>query len=56
MPGPLSDPVRICLVGVSNFAQSHSGSIQRMVEEGLAILGLAEAAYRSAKSGRRESI
>ncbi len=41
MPGPLSDPVRICLVGVSNFAQSHSGSIQRMVDEGLAILSCA---------------
>ncbi len=29
-------PVGICLVGVSNFAQSHKRSIEQMVEEGLA--------------------
>jgi predicted dehydrogenase len=32
------DPVRICLVGVSNFAESHAGSIRKMEEEGLATL------------------
>ncbi|MFO8079189.1 MAG: Gfo/Idh/MocA family oxidoreductase [Armatimonadota bacterium] len=29
-------PVSICLVGVSNFAQSHKRSIEQMVEEGMA--------------------
>lgn len=32
------DPVRICLVGVSNFAENHAASIRKMQEEGLATL------------------
>ncbi|MCE5216311.1 Gfo/Idh/MocA family oxidoreductase [bacterium] len=30
------EPVRLCLVGVSNFAESHAGSVRKMEEEGLA--------------------
>lgn len=32
--GKRTDPVGICLVGVSNFARSHKRSIEQMVEEG----------------------
>ena len=38
MTTPTFDPVKICLVGVSNFAKSHAGSISVMEEEGLAKL------------------
>ncbi len=36
MSGNDFDPVSICLVGVSNFAQSHAGSIRQLEQEGLA--------------------
>lgn len=35
------DPVRVCLVGVSNFARNHAGSIRLVEEEGLAKLACA---------------
>jgi len=35
MSGNGFEPVSVCLVGVSNFAQSHAGSIARMEDEGL---------------------